>query len=197
MKVLIVEDSPKLLRSLEHGLTQLGWAVDVAADGDQAMVRLRCHDYELVVLDLMLPGVDGLEVLRRLRADGNDAHVLILSAKDQVEDRVKGLRLGADDYLTKPFAFEELEARLRSLVRRRDATKLTRIERHFDQVVDVHVVLGVEKQRQMVEATIHVAGNNIHAHSEHDDMYAAIDSLTDKLDRQVKKHKEKLNDHRS
>ena len=76
-------------------------------------------------------------------------------------------------------------------------TKLTRIERHFDQVVDVHVVLGVEKQRQMVEATIHVAGNNIHAHSEHDDMYAAIDSLTDKLDRQVKKHKEKLTDHRS
>ncbi|MGB1882319.1 MAG: ribosome hibernation-promoting factor, HPF/YfiA family [Gammaproteobacteria bacterium] len=76
-------------------------------------------------------------------------------------------------------------------------SKMTRIERHFDQVVDVHVVLGVEKQRQMVEATIHLAGNNIHAHSENDDMYAAIDLLIDKLDRQVKKHKEKLTNHRS
>ena len=76
-------------------------------------------------------------------------------------------------------------------------SKITRIERHFDQVVDIHVVLGVEKQRQIVEATIHLAGNNIHAHSENDDMYAAIDLLIDKLDRQVKKHKEKLTNHRS
>ncbi len=75
-------------------------------------------------------------------------------------------------------------------------TKLTRIERHFDQVVDVHVVLVVEKQRHKAEATVHVAGNNIHAHSEHDDMYAAIDLLLDKLDRQVRKHKEKITNHR-
>ena len=75
--------------------------------------------------------------------------------------------------------------------------KLTRVERHFDQVVDVHVVLRVEKQRQKAEATVHLAGNNIHAESENDDMYAAIDALVDKLDRQVKKHKEKLTDHRS
>lgn len=76
-------------------------------------------------------------------------------------------------------------------------SKLSRIERHFDHVVDVHVVLGVEKQRQKAEATVHLAGNSIHAHSEHDDMYAAIDLLLDKLDRQVRKHKEKLTDHRS
>ncbi|MEQ8234919.1 MAG: ribosome-associated translation inhibitor RaiA [Gammaproteobacteria bacterium] len=76
-------------------------------------------------------------------------------------------------------------------------TKMTRIERHFDQVVDVHVVLSVEKQRHKAEATIHVAGNTIHAHSENDDMYAAIDLLLDKLDRQVKKHKEKLTNHRA
>lgn len=76
-------------------------------------------------------------------------------------------------------------------------SKMSRIERHFDQVVDVHVVLAVEKQRQKAEATIHVAGNNLHAHSEHEDMYAAIDSLLDKLDRQVKKHKEKLTKHRA
>jgi putative sigma-54 modulation protein len=75
-------------------------------------------------------------------------------------------------------------------------TKLERIERHFDQVVDIHVVLIVEKQRHKAEATIHVAGNNLHAHSEHDDMYAAIDSMLDKLDRQVKKHKEKVTNHR-
>ena len=75
-------------------------------------------------------------------------------------------------------------------------TKMVRIERHFDQVVDVHVVLSVEKQRHKAEATIHVAGNNIHAHSESDDMYAAIDLLLDKLDRQVKKHKEKVTNHR-
>lgn len=75
-------------------------------------------------------------------------------------------------------------------------TKLTRIERHFDQVVDVHVVLVVEKQRHKAEATVHVAGNNIHAESEEDDMYAAIDSLLDKLDRQVRKHKEKITNHR-
>jgi putative sigma-54 modulation protein len=76
-------------------------------------------------------------------------------------------------------------------------SKMSRIERHFDQVVDVHVVLAVEKQRKKAEATIHVAGNNLHAHSEHDDMYAAIDALLDKLDRQVKKHKEKLTNHRA
>ncbi|MGR8919177.1 MAG: ribosome hibernation-promoting factor, HPF/YfiA family [Gammaproteobacteria bacterium] len=75
-------------------------------------------------------------------------------------------------------------------------SKLTRIERHFDQVVDVHVVLSVEKLRQKAEATVHVAGNNIHAHAENEDMYAAIDQLLDKLDRQVKKHKEKLTNHR-
>ena len=75
-------------------------------------------------------------------------------------------------------------------------SKITRIERHFDQVVDIHVVLSVEKQRHKAEATVHVAGNNIHAHSENDDMYAAIDLLLDKLDRQVKKHKEKITKHR-
>jgi len=76
-------------------------------------------------------------------------------------------------------------------------SKLARIERHFDHLVNVHVVLAVEKQRQMAEATIHVAGNNIHAHSEHDDMYAAIDAMLDKLDRQIVKHKEKVTNHRS
>lgn len=76
-------------------------------------------------------------------------------------------------------------------------TKMSRIERHFDHLVDVHVVLAVEKQRQMAEATIHVAGNDIHAHSEDEDMYAAIDALLDKLDRQIKKHKEKLTKHRA
>jgi DNA-binding response OmpR family regulator len=102
--------------------------VDVAPDGEQVLSRLRVHDYEVVLLDLMLPGIGGLEVLRRMRARGDDAHVLPLSAKDRAEDRVEGLRLGADDYLTKPFAFEELEARLQSLVRRRSEQKAPKLE---------------------------------------------------------------------
>lgn len=127
MKLLIVEDSPKLLRSLEHGLTRLGWAADLARDGEQAMSRLATGAYDVIVLDLMLPGIGGLEVLRRLRDRGIDAHVLILSAKDRVDDRVEGLKLGADDYLAKPFAFEELEARLQALTRRRFNSKSPRI----------------------------------------------------------------------
>jgi two-component system copper resistance phosphate regulon response regulator CusR len=123
VKLLVVEDSPKLQRSLEHGLTRLGWAVDLAPDGEQALDRLRVYRYEVIVLDLMLPGIDGLEVLRRLREQRIDAHVLILSARDRMEQRVEGLRLGADDYLTKPFAFEELEARLQALMRRRHHAK--------------------------------------------------------------------------
>ncbi len=127
MKILVVEDSPKLLRALEHGLTALGWAVDIAPDGESALARLRASEYDLIVLDLMLPRLDGLEVLRRLRASGCGTHVLILSARDAVEDRVLGLKLGADDYLTKPFAFEELEARLQSLLRRRADQKSPRL----------------------------------------------------------------------
>jgi len=123
MKVLVIEDSERLQRSLRHGLRISGFAVDIVGDGEEGLAYARLGVYDCIVLDLMLPKLDGLEVLRRLRAAGSDTHVLILSAKDQVEERIEGLQLGADDYLTKPFAFEELVARIRALVRRKYGTK--------------------------------------------------------------------------
>ena len=123
MKILLIDDSPRLLRSLSQGLKKLGYAVDLASDGEQGLDLAETYAYHVIVLDLMLPGVPGLEVLRRLRTRGNGAHILILSARDRVEDRVKGLQLGADDYLVKPFAFDELCARIQALVRRRHESK--------------------------------------------------------------------------
>jgi DNA-binding response OmpR family regulator len=123
VKILLVDDSPRLLRSLSQGLKKLGYAVDLASDGEQGLDLAETYAYHVIVLDLMLPGVPGLEVLRRLRTRGNGAHILILSARDRVEDRVKGLQLGADDYLVKPFAFDELCARIQALVRRRHESK--------------------------------------------------------------------------
>jgi DNA-binding response OmpR family regulator len=123
VKVLLVEDSQRLLRSLGQGLKKLGYAVDLAGDGEDGLALAETYDYAVIVLDLMLPGLPGLEVLRRLRARGSGTHILILSARDRVEDRVKGLQLGADDYLVKPFDFDELCARIQALVRRRHHAK--------------------------------------------------------------------------
>lgn len=123
MKVLVIEDSERLRRSLEHGLRRSGFAVDLVGDGEEGLAYARLGTYDVVILDLMLPKLDGLGVLRALREDGNAVHVLILSAKDQVEERIEGLQIGADDYLTKPFAFEELVARLGALVRRKYGAK--------------------------------------------------------------------------
>jgi len=119
MRVLVVEDYEPLLRSIAQGLREAGFAVDAAADGEEGLWYAQTNDYDAIVLDLMLPKIDGLSILRRLREAGNRTHVLILTAKDAIEDRVKGLDLGADDYLVKPFAFEELLARIRALIRRR------------------------------------------------------------------------------
>jgi DNA-binding response OmpR family regulator len=119
MKILLVEDSPRLQRSLEKGLEKEGFAMDVAGDGQEGLNFATAYDYDVIILDLMLPVMDGLSMLRALRAQGKKTHVLILSAKDRVSDRIKGLELGADDYLIKPFDFEELLARVRALVRRR------------------------------------------------------------------------------
>lgn len=123
VKVLVVEDSERLQRSLSQGLGKMGYAVDVAGDGESGLDFAQTYDYDVIVLDLMLPGLPGLEVLRRLRARSSGVQVLILSARDRVEDRVKGLQMGADDYLVKPFAFDELSARIQALVRRRHQVK--------------------------------------------------------------------------
>jgi DNA-binding response OmpR family regulator len=118
MRLLLVEDYLPLQRAVAKGLREAGFAVDVTGDGDEGLWYASGNDYDVIVLDLMLPGVDGLTLLKRLRSEGRPAHVLILTARDTVADRVKGLDLGADDYLVKPFAFEELLARVRALARR-------------------------------------------------------------------------------
>jgi two-component system, OmpR family, response regulator len=118
MRILIVEDELKMASLLRRGLQEEGHAVDLARTGDDALWMARATEYDAVVLDLMLPGIDGFEVCRRLRDGGTWAPVLMLTARDGVEDRVTGLDAGADDYLTKPFSFAELLARLRALVRR-------------------------------------------------------------------------------
>ncbi len=118
MRLLLVEDYAPLANSLRHGLSEEGYAVDLAVDGEEALGLCAVAEYDAVVLDLMLPKVDGLAVLAELRCSRNKVPVLVLTAKDALEDRVRGLDLGADDYLVKPFAFIELLARLRSLIRR-------------------------------------------------------------------------------
>ncbi|MCP3915217.1 MAG: response regulator transcription factor [bacterium] len=119
MRVLVVEDSNTLRESLRVGLAGEGFAVDVAGDGEAGLSFARNNPYDVLVLDLMLPKVDGITILERLRDKEDRPHVLVLTAKDSVEDRVAGLNSGADDYLVKPFAFEELLARIHALVRRR------------------------------------------------------------------------------
>jgi two-component system OmpR family response regulator len=118
VRILVVEDDAKLAGLLQRGLTEEGHATDVVPSGDEALWRAQAVPYDAVVLDVMLPGVDGFEVCRRLRAAEVWSPVLMLTARDAVDDRVEGLDAGADDYLPKPFAFDELLARLRALARR-------------------------------------------------------------------------------
>jgi len=129
MRVLVVEDYEPLARSLVQGLREAAYAVDVTGDGALALELAQTNSYDALVLDLMMPKVDGLSVLRRLRASGSSAGVLIITARDEVPDRVGALDLGADDYLVKPFAFDELLARLRAVIRRRyrSAQNLVRV----------------------------------------------------------------------
>lgn len=118
MRLLVVEDYRPLQQSLVKGLREAGFAVDTTRDGKEGLWYATSNEYDVIILDLMLPGMEGLEILRKMRAQGRKSHVLILTAKDTVQDRVAGLDLGADDYLVKPFAFEELVARIRALLRR-------------------------------------------------------------------------------
>jgi two-component system, OmpR family, response regulator len=135
VRVLVVEDEVKMVRAIRRGLEHEGYAVDTAPDGDEGLYLATENPYDAVVLDVMLPGVDGLEVCRRLRARGRWAPVLLLTARDAVADRIGGLDAGADDYLVKPFAFGELLARLRALVRR-GAAERPAVLRAGDVVLD-------------------------------------------------------------
>src|SRR5688572_14029333 len=116
--ILIVEDEPKVARAIRQGLSDQGYEASIAASGEEALACIEDAAFDVVLLDLALPGVNGLDVLATLRRQGTDARVLILTARDALEDRVAGLETGADDYLVKPFAFPELLARIRALLRR-------------------------------------------------------------------------------
>jgi heavy metal response regulator len=118
MRVLIVEDEPGIAHFVRQGLSEAGYAVDVAWDGEQGLDYALAASYDVLVLDIMLPKMDGLQLLRELRRRGHTTPTLMLTARDRVDDRVQGLDAGADDYLVKPFAFPELLARLRALLRR-------------------------------------------------------------------------------
>ena len=127
MKVLLVEDSARLQMSVGRALRKAGYALDVTDNGEDGLWQAEANDYDVIVLDIMLPKLDGLSLLRQLRQKGKGTHVLLLTAKDTVEDRVQGLQLGADDYLVKPFALEELLARVEALCRRAYGSKQTRL----------------------------------------------------------------------
>jgi len=128
MRLLLIEDFRPLRQSLTKGLREAGFAVDTTGDGQEGLWYATGNEYDVIILDLMLPGLNGLEILKKIRAQGKKSHVLILTAKDTVQDRVNGLDLGADDYLVKPFAFEELLARIRALLRRSYIQKNPRIK---------------------------------------------------------------------
>jgi DNA-binding response OmpR family regulator len=127
MRILLVEDSQRLRKSVGTALRRTGYAVDVSGDGEEGLWFAESNEYDAVILDIMLPKLDGLSVLKQLRDSGGTAHVILLTAKDTVQDRVRGLQLGADDYLIKPFALEELLARVDALCRRAYGTKQPRI----------------------------------------------------------------------
>ncbi|UCD83384.1 MAG: response regulator transcription factor [Deltaproteobacteria bacterium] len=118
MRILVIEDEKKVASFIKRGLEEENFSVDTAYDGVQGQYLAEINDYDLVILDLMLPGKDGLEVCRELRQKETKPLILMLTAKDTVEDRIKGLNIGADDYLVKPFIFEELLARIRAILRR-------------------------------------------------------------------------------
>ncbi len=128
MRILIVEDERQIAAFLERGLKEEGYAIDVVTNGDDALDWAVAVEYDGIVLDVMLPGRDGFSVLRELRARGNKTPVLMLTARETVDDRVTGLDLGADDYLTKPFAFKELVARLRAITRRQSDTRSVELQ---------------------------------------------------------------------
>ena len=136
MRILIVEDERKIAEFLKKGLKAEGYAVDVAGDGEQGHFLAGTQDYDLMILDLRLPKMDGITLCRTLRAEKFAAPILMLTVRDSVKDKVLGLNSGADDYLTKPFDFEELLARVRALLRKRGATEATKLQAD-DLVIDL------------------------------------------------------------
>jgi two-component system response regulator MprA len=150
-RVLVVDDDTRIAAAIRRALTYEGYDVDVAHDGPSALSSIRNGSHDIVVLDVMLPGFDGIEVCRRIRAVGDDVAVLMLTARTEVPDRVRGLDAGADDYLIKPFAYEELLARVRSLLRRRDPEPRDHLQ-CADVILDVGAMETTRGER-MIDLT--------------------------------------------
>jgi heavy metal response regulator len=128
MRILVIEDEKKVADFISNGLSEEGYAVDVAHDGDQGYFFATINEYDAILLDIMLPKMDGFTLCTKLRSEDNHTPLLMLTAKDAIKDKVRGLDAGADDYLTKPFAFEELLARIRSLLRKKSLQQKTRFQ---------------------------------------------------------------------
>lgn len=146
MRILIVEDEDKTAAYLSKGLTENGFTVDIAINGEDGMFHIHKNHYDLIILDVMLPKLDGWSVMQQIRHMHKDTRVLFLTARDSVEDRVKGLELGADDYLIKPFAFSELLARIRTLLRRGSAKQSSEIN-----IADLHINLLKHQAKRGVQ----------------------------------------------
>jgi DNA-binding response OmpR family regulator len=149
VRILLIEDHKPMVRALRQGLEEEGFAVDTAFDGEEGNYKARTANYDVIILDLMLPKLDGLSLLQQWRRDGINAHVLVLTARGSIEDKVRGLDIGADDYLTKPFEWGELLARMRALIRRGHQVK--------DPVLRVH-----DLEIDTAARTVKRAGQQIH-----------------------------------
>jgi two-component system copper resistance phosphate regulon response regulator CusR len=152
MRILLVEDEPSAARMLAKGLREQGYAVDVAGDGEEALYQQSINEYDLVILDVMLPRRDGFDVCRSIRSEGSAVPILMLTARDAVDDRISGLDCGADDYLTKPFDFGELMARVRALLRRPDAL-LPEAITIADLEINIHA-RRVKRANQEIQLTL-------------------------------------------
>ncbi len=151
MRILLIEDEKKVARFISKGLIEESYAVDVAYDGEEGLYLAEVNDYDLIILDIMLPKKDGFEVLRSLRNKGFTTPVIMLTARDELESKVQGLDLGADDYMTKPFAFSELMARIRAIMRRKQEKADNRLQLG-DLVIDA-VTRTVTRGNKPVELT--------------------------------------------
>lgn len=149
MRILIVEDEKSILTVLSKRLSQEGYSVDIASDGEEALGYIAMSDYDCIVMDIMLPIQDGLTVLRRMRQKHDSTPVLLLTAKDGIGDKVIGLDAGADDYLVKPFVYDELSARIRALLRRNTEQKSTQLQ-YVDLILDM-VTRQVTRQGKVIE----------------------------------------------
>ena len=147
MRILLIEDEKKVASFIRRGLKEKNFAVDVAYDGEKGLFLAEVNPYDLIILDIMLPGKDGIFICRQLRKKNNDTPILMLTARDDVEDKISGLDSGADDYLTKPFQFAEFLARVRALTRRKGGIKITKLkvsDLELDQITHKVVRSGKE-----------------------------------------------------